>query len=141
MATRNQFKQSTQERRLRHFSEDFKKKKVREIEQKVTTIAQISREYEVLQNNVAKWVAKYGQNHMKGVRVIVETESDTAKLIALKAKVADLERIIGQKQVLLDFKDKMIELAEETYGVDIKKKLEQKPLSGIGNTESNSSVV
>ena len=105
------------------------------------TIAQISREYEVLQNNVAKWVAKYGQNHMKGVRVIVETESDTAKLIALKAKVADLERIIGQKQVLLDFKDKMIELAEETYGVDIKKKLEQKPLSGIGNTESNSSVV
>ena len=43
---------------------------------------------------------------MKGVRVIVESESDTAKLLALKAKVADLERIIGQKQVQLDFKDK-----------------------------------
>ena len=35
--------------------------------------------------------------------------------------MADLERIIGQKQVLLDFSDKMIDLAEETYGVDIKK--------------------
>ncbi len=35
--------------------------------------------------------------------------------------MADLERIIGQKQVLLDFSDKMIYLAEETYGVDIKK--------------------
>ncbi len=122
MATRKQFKQSTEERRRRHFSEEFKQKKVREIEQKVTTIAEVSRQYEVRENNVSKWFVKYGQNYMKGVRVIVESESDTAKLIALKAKVADLERIIGQKQVQLDFKDKMIDLAEETYGVDIKKK-------------------
>ena len=141
MATRKQFKQSTEERRRRHFSEEFKQKKVREIEQKVTTIAEVSRQYEVRENNVSKWFVKYGQNYMKGVRVIVESESDTAKLIALKAKVADLERIIGQKQVQLDFKDKMIDLAEETYGVDIKKKFERKPLFGTGNTESNSAVV
>lgn len=141
MATRKQFKQSTEERRRRHFSDEFKQKKVREIEQKVTTIAQVSRQYEVLENNVSKWLVKYGQNYMKGVRVIVESESDTANLIALKAKVAELERIIGQKQVQLDFKDKMIDLAEETYGVDIKKKFEHKPSSGTGNTGSNSAVV
>ena len=141
MATRKQFKQSIDERRRRHFSEEFKQKKVREIEQKVTTIAQVSREYEVRENNVSKWLVKYGQNYMKGVRVIVESESDTARLLALKAKVADLERIIGQKQVQLDFKDKMIDLAEETYGVDIKKKFEPRPLSGTGNTESNSAAV
>lgn len=141
MATRKQFQQSTEERRRRHFSEEFKQKKVREIEQKVTTIAEVSRQYEVRENNVSKWLVKYGQNYMKGVRVIVESESDTAKLLALKAKVADLERIIGQKQVQLDFKDKMIDLAEETYGVDIKKKFGHKHLFGTGNTESNSAVV
>jgi len=127
MATRQKFKQSTEERRKRIFSEEFKIKKVREIEQKITTIAEVSRQYEVLANSVSKWLNKYGNNHMKEVRVIVESESDTRKLIELKAKIAELERIIGQKQVLIDFKDKMIDLAEDVYGVDIKKKFECKP--------------
>lgn len=133
MANRAQFKLSTLERRQRTFSEEFKKKKVREIEQKITTISEVSREYEVCRHNVAKWLVKYG-NRTKGVRTIVETESDTRQIIELKAKVAALEQIIGQKQVQLDFKDKMIELAEDMYGVDIKKKFENTPLSGFGNT-------
>jgi transposase-like protein len=141
MATRDQFKLSTSERRRRRFSEEFKQKKVREIEQKITTIAEVSRQYEVLSNNVGKWVIKYGTNYMKGVRTIVESESDTRKILELKAKVAELERIIGQKQVQLDFKDKMIDLAEEAYNVDIKKKFETIPLSGIGSTEKGSGAV
>ena len=127
MATRNQFKQSVAERRRRVFSEEFKQKKVREIEQKITTIAEVSRQYEVRDTNVSKWLLKYGSKHMKGVRTIVESESDTVKIMELKAQIAELERIVGQKQVQLDFKDKMIDLAEETYGVDIKKKFEFKP--------------
>lgn len=127
MATRKQFKQSTEERRRRTFSEEFKQKKVREIEQKITSIAEVSRQYDVRENNVSKWLIKYGSNHMKGIRTIVESESDTRKLLEMKAKIAELERIIGQKQVQIEFRDKMIELAEETYGVDIKKKFEIKP--------------
>jgi transposase len=134
MATRTQFKQSTQERHRRTFSEEFKRKKVREIEQKITTVSEVSREYEVSRTNVSRWLTKYGSSYMKGVRTIVETDSDTRKLLELKTKVADLERIIGQKQVMLDFKDKMIELAEEAYGVDIKKKFGSEPSSGAGST-------
>ena len=44
------------------------------------------------------------------------------ELAALKKKLAELERIVGQKQILIDFKDKMIDIAEEMYGIDIKKK-------------------
>ena len=36
--------------------------------------------------------------------------------------MADLERIVGQKQIVIDFQEKMIELAEQEYNVDIKKK-------------------
>jgi hypothetical protein len=57
----------------------------------------------------------------------VETKSDTTKILALQKKIAELERLLGQKQVLIDFKDKMIEIAEETYQVDIKKKFGTKP--------------
>jgi transposase-like protein len=141
MATREKFKQSTEERRRRFFSEEFKQKKVREIEQKITTIAEVSRQYEVRPNNVSKWLAKYSNNYMKGVRTIVESESDTRKLVELRAKIAELERIIGQKQVQLEFKDKMIDLAEEVYGVDIKKKFESKPSSGTGDTGKDSPAV
>jgi hypothetical protein len=58
----------------------------------------------------------------KKERLIIETDSDTRQLLELKKKIAELEQIVGQKQILIDFKDKMIDLAEETYGVDIKKK-------------------
>ncbi len=68
---------------------------------------------------------------------MLETESDTKELIALKQKVAELEKIIGQKQILLDFKDKMIEIAEQTYGIDIKKKPTTSVLNTSGRTESS----
>jgi hypothetical protein len=64
----------------------------------------------------------------------VESKSDTRKLLEMKKRIAELEQIIGQKQVLLDFKEKMIELAEEEYGVDIKKKFTEKRLSTSGKT-------
>jgi transposase len=54
MATKYQFKQSTEERRRRFFSEEFKQKKVREIELKQTSIAEVSRQYEVRENNITK---------------------------------------------------------------------------------------
>jgi transposase-like protein len=128
---------SVEERRRRTFSESFKRKKVREIEQKITTVLQVCRQYEVSQTNVYKWLNKYGDGYKKGVKTIVEMESDTRKILELKAKLAELERIIGQKQIQIDFKDKMIELAEEEYGIDIKKKFDTGPSSGSGKTETN----
>jgi len=140
MAKRQQFQQSIEERRRRVFSEEFKRKKVREIEQKITTIAEVSREYEVRASNVSKWLTRYSTNRMKAVRTIVESESDTRKMFDQQQKIAELERIIGQKQLLIDFQAKMMELTEQEYGIDIKKKFEKKPLSGTGSI-GNSSVV
>lgn len=140
MATRYKFKQSIEERRRRTFSEEFKKQKVREIERKAVTVAQVSREYEVRESNVGKWVKQYGSQQSTGVRTIVECESDTRKLMEMKAKVAELERLVGQKQIQLEFKDKMIELAEEAYGVDIKKKFGGTPSSGTGSTGNPSTT-
>ena len=68
----------------------------------------------------------------KPERIVVETQSDAKELLNLKKKIAELERIVGQKQMLLDFKDKMIEIAEEEYGVDIKKKFGTKPSDTTG---------
>lgn len=140
MATREKFELSTSERRRRVFSEEFKRHKVREIEQKQTSINEVSRAYQVRANNVRKWIEKYSSSYKKGVRLVVEMESETKKLIALQARIAELERIVGQKQLTIDFQAKMIDLAEQDYGIDIKKKFESKPSSGSGNSEKNSPV-
>lgn len=137
MARREQLKMSTSERRRRKFSDSFKIQKVKEIETGKTKVSEICKQYEVSSVNVYRWLNKFGSMQDNKERLIVETESDTKQLLALKKKVAELERIIGQKQVLIDFKDKMIDIAEETYGIDIKKKLSTLQSNTSGNAEKN----
>ncbi|UPY80139.1 transposase [Leptospira weilii] len=110
-------------RQLRRFSEPLKRQIVMDIETKVTTIAEVSREYSVTRNSIYKWIYSYSKNRKKGVRTVIEEESVSTKLEALKAKIKKLESIIGQKQMKIDFQEKMIEFAEKEYSVDIKKKI------------------
>ena len=111
--------------------------KVREIERNLTTVTMVSREYEVSNTAVYKWLNKYSTLRAKQLRQIVEPMSDTHKIQELRKKIQELEQIIGQKQIQLEFKEKMIELAEEMYQVDIKKKLGSKLSSGSGSTGKN----
>jgi transposase len=138
MATiENYVKLSVHERQNRYFSESFRRKKVSEIERNISTIAEISREYQVSTTAVRKWIYKYSAMLKKGERQVVESKSDTRKIQQLKDQVKELEHIIGQKQLLIDFQQKAIELAEQEYGIDIKKKFGDKPYSGSGITENN----
>lgn len=134
MAKRSQFKMSVAERRRRSFSDSFKKKKVREIELGYTKVSEICKEYEVSKVSVYKWLKKYGTQKDKPERLIVETMSDTKKLVELRKKIAELERVIGQKQISIDFHKKMIDLAEEYYQIDIKKKFTGPPSNTSGKT-------
>ena len=70
----------------------------------------------------------------KGVKQVVEAKSDTAKIERLREEVHEMERLIGQKQIQIDFLEKMIELAEKEYGIDIKKKYSSRRSSGSGRT-------
>lgn len=136
MATRESFKMSIAERRVRHFSESFKIQIVRQLERGLIRGCDVKKEYSVSYTSILRWKNKYGMSkESKPVRLVVETQSDTKKLLELKKRVADLERIVGQKQIQLDFKDKMIELAEEHYSVDIKKKFVDKQSSTTGKNE------
>jgi transposase-like protein len=120
------FSMTVKERRYRRFSESFKREKVKEIIENRSTVSDICRVNEVSYTSVYHWINLYS-NTNKPHRTIVEAKSDTTKILALQKKIADLERLIGQKQVQIDFQEKMIEIAEETYQVDIKKKFGTKP--------------
>jgi transposase len=136
MAKREDFMNLTQaERKRRTFSEGFKKMKIREIEAGQTKIREICRQYNVSPTAVYQWIHKYGTNKGNKERLIIETMSDTLALKQLKERLAELERLLGQKQIEIEYYKKMIELAEEHYGVEIKKNSSTQPSDGSGSRE------
>jgi transposase-like protein len=137
MAKLQDFSKESSQRINRYFSESFKRKKVQEIEKNLSTVMDISKEYEVSKTAIYKWLDKYSRNRKRGVKQVVELMSDTRKIQDLKAKIRDLEHLIGQKQIEIEFKNKMIDIAEEMYDIDIKKKLSSKLLPGSGSIGKN----
>ncbi len=135
MATLGRYEKATQTQRVhRYFSEDFKRNKVREIEQNLVSVLQVGREYGVSKTSIYKWIYKYSAMRKKGIKQVVEAKSDTLKITRLREQVREMERMVGQKQIMIDFLEKMIELAEKEYGIDIKKKLSSSQSNGSGPT-------
>ena len=126
-------KLTTRERQIRYFSEDFKRSKVSEIDRNLARVSDICNEYQVSRTSVYRWIYQYSRMRKKSVKQIVEAKSDSQKIATLRAQVKELERIIGEKQVKLDFQEKMIEIAESEYNIDIKKKFSGRLSSGTGS--------
>ena len=140
MATLERMEQDRIARQNRYFSDEFKRQKVKDLERNMVTIPELCREYQVSRSGVYKWIYKYSANRKKQERQIVEKSSDTRKIRELQDRIKELERVIGQKQLLIDFKDKMIEIAEEMYQVDIKKKLSSMPSNGTGEIDQSTTT-
>ncbi len=134
------FDKERKARQTRYFSESFKKKRVKELEKNLVSISDICKVYNVSRTSVYRWLYKYSIMAKKQERQVVESKSETKKIQELKQQVRDLERALGQKQMLLDFKEKMIEIAEEMYDIDIKKKLGSKHSSGTDTTGRNTTT-
>lgn len=116
----------------RIFSEDLKRKLVNDFEKGLITVSQISRIYDVSITAIYKWIYKYSNYNERNVLVVEMKDSQTKKLKELEDKVKDLERVVGQKQIMIDYLENLIDLAKETYSIDIKKN-SNTPHSGGSN--------
>ena len=136
MATISEYEKLTvRERQNRFFNEDFKRSKVSEIERNILTIAELCKEHQVTRTAVYKWIYKYSLMRKQENKQIIEPESETRKVLLLKQEVIELHRVIGEKQLKLDFMEKVIDMAEKEYGPDFKKKFISKPFYGTGQTD------
>ena len=48
-------------------------------------------------------------------------DSQAHKMKQLEARIKELEQAVGQKQMNIDYLEKMIDLAKEHYDIDVKK--------------------
>jgi transposase len=119
----------------RTFSEEFRRRKVFEIENKITSISKISREYYVSRSAVYYWMRKYSKHYHSPTNVVIQMESEEEKTKKLQARIAELERALGRKQMEVDYLNKLIELEGDRLGEDLKKKAGLPPLSGSEGIE------
>jgi transposase len=108
-------------RKSRHFTEDFKKNLVHLFERGKFSVLQLSRLYSISDKSIYNWIYKYSNFNERGVRVIEMKESSINKLKELEKKVKELEQIVGQKQIKIDYLEKIIDIAKDDLNIDIKK--------------------
>ena len=130
-------RQSLKPRRI--FSAELKREIVKQIEENKIGVIAASREYGVNGASVYNWLNKYSRTLKRGQTIVVEKESEKRKNEELRAKIAELERIIGRKQMEIDFLNKVIEIGSEEVKVDIKKKFGGKLSTGSGSTGERTS--
>ena len=135
--TENSNKFSSRSKYNRCFSEDFKRSKVKELEEKQISIGKLVSLYGISRTSVYKWLYKYSKGYKKGTRLVMELESESKKTEGLLKKVCELEQIVGQKQIEIDYLNKLIELTSDKLGIDLKKNIITKHSNGSELIETN----
>ena len=81
----------------------------------------MSKLYGVSRTAIYKWIYLYSSSE-RGVKTVVQMESEEFKTKLLQQRVAELERIVGQKQMEIDYLQVCLEVTSEEVGYDVKKK-------------------
>jgi transposase len=112
---------TTEERRRRRFSEDFRMEQVRLIESGKVTLGDVSQLYQVKRSSVRRWLVRYGQKELPG-KIVISQGKEFDRIGALEKENRNLMELIGRQQVELTYKNELIRLAKEKLGKDFEKK-------------------
>lgn len=124
-------------RDMRYFSEDFRKARVKELDEGQTTVAKICRDYGVSSPAVYKWREKYSPFYQKQVVKVVELESEGSKRRELEEQLSTLKTLLADKQIEVEYLLKLLEILGEKYGLDFKKNTSSNRLTGFSVIEKS----
>lgn len=105
----------------RCYSEEFKKSLVASFEKGEFSVPQLEKLYGVSNALIYNWVYKFSTFNEKGCRIVEMQNSNQSKLKELVNKVKELEQMVGQKQIAIEYLEKIIDLAKTDLNIDIKK--------------------
>ena len=119
----------------RLYSEDLKKRIVKLFESGQRTILELSKEYDIGRQTVYNWIYQYSLYNKKSIQIVEMKDSQQSKIKTLEQQVKTLEAAVGRKQIQIDYLEKMIDLAQEHYGIDLKKNSTTQPCGGSKPTD------
>ncbi|MCU7695594.1 transposase [Haoranjiania flava] len=121
-------------KKQRTFSDDFKREIVSLFESGKFSVLQLEKLYGIANAVIYNWIYKFSTFNEKGIRIVEMKTSSTNKVKELEQKIKQLEQIVGQKQIQIDFLEKMIDLAKDELDIDVKKNYSTPPSSGSAST-------
>lgn len=105
----------------RVYCDGFKKQLVREYESGKFSVGELSRLHGVPFQTIYRWIYKYSHFNERGYRVVEMKDSSHKKVKELEDRIKELERAVGQKQIMIDYLETMMDVAKDELGLDIKK--------------------
>ena len=115
----------------RVYSDEFKQEIVNLFESGTHSVYQLEKLYGLSNPMIYRWIYKFSTFNEKGQRVVEMKESNTQKLKELEQKIKSLEQIVGQKQIQIEYLEKMIDIAKDELNIDIKKNSNTPQSSGL----------
>ncbi|MCQ2292091.1 MAG: transposase [Bacteroidales bacterium] len=117
-------------RTQKEYSMSFKMSVVREYEEGKVSLGELSRKYGIQgSHTIRQWINKFGTFDWQNLSLQPMSKSKDQELLELREKVkvlerknARLEKELEEKDIKAGFFDLMIDIAEEEYGVQIRKK-------------------
>lgn len=85
-------------------------------------IQQCCKFYGMYPTTLYRWLTQYSNAYEKESKMVVQLDSEAAKTLALQERVVELEHVVGQKQLEVEYLNWMLALLSEELGYDVKKK-------------------
>jgi transposase-like protein len=121
-------------RKTRKYSIEFKKRIVADFENGKFSVLQLEKLHGVSEQSIYRWIYKFSTFSEKGFRIVEMKDSSNKKMKELEARVKKLERTVGRKQIMIDYLEKMMEIAKDELDIDIKKNFGTPQSTGSGKT-------
>ncbi len=121
-------------RKQRQYSEEFKKRIVGDFESGKYSVCQLEKLHGVRNGTIYSWIHKFSTFNEQGFRIVEMKDSSNKKMKELEARVKELESTVGRKQIMIDYLEKMMEIAKDELDIDIKKNFGTPQSTGSGKT-------
>ena len=122
-------------RKRRVFADEFKQSLVKEFDTGQFSVNELGRLHGIADTVIYRWIYKFSTFNQKGYRIIEMKDSSKKKLKDLEQKIKNLEQIVCQKQIMIDYLEKMMEIAKDELDIDIKKNFNTSQSAGSGKTK------
>jgi transposase-like protein len=110
----------------------FKQKVIDEIESGKYSLRQAVKIYSISPQSLYDWLRQFGKNHLIGKTVRIQMKHEADKIKQLEAEKKELESALAQAHLKIIALESTIEVAEEKYKIDFKKKSGSKASNGFG---------
>ncbi len=129
---KKQFEQGITKR----YSIAFKQKVISEIEEGKHTQSECGKIYGISQGAIHYWLKRHGKYNVLNKIVRIEMKGEKDRIKQLEKEKRALESALAQSHLKTLYLESLVEIAEEKYGVDFKKKSDTKEFGRQGKKKN-----